>query len=161
MKLAYSCDRSVSVTIWRAGGEELADLDMADAEFAVERRAHQLLRDDRLGLGDAGIGLVIGGLRLIDGRLRPELARRKLLGAIQRQLRHRGLRLEAREIALVGAVEQLHQRTAGLHAGAGGEHDVGDAARDVGSDVHLMHGGEIADRGQAGSESPRTWPPQC
>ena len=115
MKLAYSCDRSVSVTICVPAVRILADLDVADAEFAVERRAHQLLRNDRLGLGDAGIGLVIRRLRLIDGRLRAELARRQLLGAVQRQLRHRGLRLEAREIALLGAIEQLHQRAAGLH----------------------------------------------
>ena len=62
---------------------------MANAEFAVERRAHQLLRNDRLGLGDAGIGLVEGRLRGIDRRLRTELARGQLLGAIERELRHR------------------------------------------------------------------------
>ena len=47
----------------RARRQILADFDLADAEFAVERRAHQLLRDDRLGLGDAGIGLVVRRLR--------------------------------------------------------------------------------------------------
>ena len=132
----------------RARGQELADFDVADAEFAVERRAHQLLRNDRLGLGDAGNGLVIGRLRRIGRRLRTELTRRQLLGAIERQLRAGRLRLEAREIALLGAVEQLHQRASRLHAGAGGEHDVGDAPGDIGGDIDLMHGGEIADRGQ-------------
>src|SRR5689334_14663975 len=58
----------------RARGEILADLDLADAEFAVERRAHQLLRDDGFGLGDAGLRLVERRLRLVDGRLRAELA---------------------------------------------------------------------------------------
>ena len=57
----------------------------------------------------------IGGLRGIDRRLRAELTRRQLLGAIQRQLRAGGLRLEAGEIALFGAVEQLQQRASGLH----------------------------------------------
>ncbi len=84
---------------------------MADAEFAVERCAHQLLRNERLGLGNARIGLVICRLRGIGRRLRTELARRELLGAIQRQLRAGSLRLEARQIALVGSVEQLQQRT--------------------------------------------------
>jgi hypothetical protein len=56
-------------------------------------------------------------LRLIDGGLRSELTRGQLLGAIERQLRHRGLRLEACEIALLGGIEQLHQRRARLHAG--------------------------------------------
>ena len=121
---------------------------MADAEHAVERRAHQLLRNDRLGLGNAGVGLVIRRLRGIDRRLRTELTRGKLLGAIQRQLPDDGLRLEAREIALIGGVEQLHQRTSRLHGGAGGKHDVGDAPADIGGDVDLVHGGEIADRRQ-------------
>ncbi len=92
----------------RARSEELADLDVTDAEFAVKWRAHKLLRNNRLGLGDAGVGLVIRRLRRIDRRLRAELTRGELLGAIQRQLRAGGLRLETREIALFGAVEQLH-----------------------------------------------------
>ena len=58
VKLANSTDRSVSDTICVPAVRILADLDLADAELAVERRAHQLLRDDGLGLGDAGIGLV-------------------------------------------------------------------------------------------------------
>ena len=131
-----------------ARGQELADLDTTHAKLAVKGRAHQLLRNDRLGFGDAGIGLLIRRLRLVHGCLRAELTRGELLGAIQRQLCHRGLRLVARKIALLGAVEQLHQRGAGLHAGAGGKHDVGDATADIGGDIHLMHGGEVADRGQ-------------
>ena len=83
---------------------------MTHAEFAVERRPHQLLRNNRFGLGDAGIGLVVGRLRLIDGRLRAELPGGELLGAIERQLRPRRLCLEAGEIALLGPIEQLHQR---------------------------------------------------
>ena len=63
VKFAYTCDRSVSDHDLGARGEVLADFDVADAEFAVERRAHQLLRNDRLGLGDAGIGLVERRLR--------------------------------------------------------------------------------------------------
>jgi len=129
VKFAYSVDRSVT-------------------EFAVERRAHQLLRDDRLGLGDAGAGLVISSLRGIHRRLRAELARGELLGAVQRQLRHRGLRLEACQIALIRTVEQLHQRRTGRNGRAGGEHDIGNTTVDVGGDVDLMHGGEIADRSQ-------------
>ena len=47
----------------RARRQILTDLDLANAELAVERRAHQLLRDDGLGLGDAGLGLVERRLR--------------------------------------------------------------------------------------------------
>ncbi len=90
----------------------------------------------------------IGRLRLVDGRLRPELSRGELLGAIERQLRHHRLRLEVGEVALVGRVEQLHQRTARLHGRTGLEHDLGDAPANIGGDIDLMHGGEIADRGE-------------
>ena len=133
----------------RARGQVLADLDLADAEFAVERRAHQLLRDD--GLRSWRCRHWPGRRRPapgIDRRLRSELARGELLGAIELQRGHRRLRLEAGEIALLRAVEQLHQRRARLDAGAGREQDLGDASVDVGGDVDLMHGGEIADRGQ-------------
>ena len=58
-----------------------------DAEFAVERRAHQLLRNDRLGLGDAGVGLVIRRLRLIDRRLRYRVGAQQFLLPLQSQLR--------------------------------------------------------------------------
>ena len=132
----------------RARGQILSDLDLANAEFAVERRPHQLLRDDRLGLGDAGAGLIERRLRGIHRRLRSDLALRQLLGAVQRDLRHALLRLEVGEVALLGTVEHLHQRRALFHAGARREQDFGDAAVDVGRDIDLMHGGEIADRGQ-------------
>ena len=115
VKLAYSCDRSVNVTICVPAVRILPYLDVADAEFAIEWSADQFLRNDRLGPGDPGIGLVIRRLRLIDGRLRSELARGQLLGPVQRQLRHRGLCLEARQIRLLGSIEQLHQRVSGLH----------------------------------------------
>jgi len=65
------------------------------------------------------LALVIGRLRRIRRRLRPELARRQLLGAIQRQLRADRLRLEARKVALIGTVEQLQQWRARFHGGAG------------------------------------------
>ncbi|MGY4331208.1 hypothetical protein ACVWWG_005625 [Bradyrhizobium sp. LB7.2] len=100
------------------------------------------------GLGNSGHCLVVGSLRLINGRLRTELARRQLLGAVERQLRDGCLRLEAREIALLGRVEQLHQRRAGLDMRARLELDLGDAAVDVGADIDLVHGGETTDRGQ-------------
>ena len=119
---------------------------MTDAEFAVERGTHQLLRNDRLGLGDTRNGRIIGGLRRIDGRLRAKLARRQLLGALQRRLRPDRLRLETGEVALLGTVEQLHQRRARVHVGTRREHDVGDAPGDIGGDIDLMHGGEVADR---------------
>ena len=130
----------------RAGGKVLADLDVTDAEYTVEWSPHHLLRDDRFGLGDACFRLIERGLRLIDGRLRAELMRGELLGALQRQLSHHGLRLEVGEIALLWGIEQLHQRRALLHRSACGEHDVGNPAADIGGDVHLVHGGEIADR---------------
>ena len=60
----------------RARRQVLTDFDLANAELAVERRPHQLLRDDGFGLGDAGLGLVERRLRGIDRRLRAELARR-------------------------------------------------------------------------------------
>jgi hypothetical protein len=47
--------------------------------------------------------------------LRAELARRQLLGAIERQRSAGCLGLEARQIALLGAVEHLHQRVPCLH----------------------------------------------
>ena len=130
----------------RAGGEKLTDLDATNAKFAIERRTHELLGNDRFGLGNAGIGLIVGRLHRIDGRLRAELARRQLLGAIKRQRSAGRLCLKARKIALLGAIEQLHERASGFHRSASGEHDVRDAARDIGGDVHLMHGCEIADR---------------
>ena len=83
----------------------MSDLDLADAEFAIERRAYQLLRDDGFGLGNAGIGLVEGSLRGINRRLRPELARGELPGAIELLRGHSGLRLEARKVALLRSVE--------------------------------------------------------
>ena len=132
----------------RSRRQILSDLDLAHAEFAVERRPHQLLRDNGFGLGDTGIGLIERRLCRIDGGLRPELARSQLLGAIERELRHRRLRLEDGEVALLGTVEQLHQRRARFHAGTRGEHDVGDAAVHVRGDIDLVHGGEIADRDQ-------------
>src|SRR4051812_4014470 len=98
-----------------AGGEILAYLDVPDAEFTIEWSADELLRNDGLGPGDSGIGLVIRRLRLIDGRLRSELARGELLGAVQRQLRDRRLRLEVRQIRLFRSIEQLDERVSGLH----------------------------------------------
>jgi len=68
----------------RARGEVLADFNMPDAEFAIKRRAHQLLRNDRLCPRNPSVGLIVGRLRLIDGRLRTELARGELLGAVER-----------------------------------------------------------------------------
>src|SRR6185369_8976858 len=62
----------------------LTDFDLANAEFAVERR-----------------------LRLIDGRLRPELTAGQLLGAVERELRHGRLRLEAGKVGLLRTIEQL------------------------------------------------------
>ena len=126
----------------------MADLDLANAEFAVERRPHQLLRDDGLGLGDAGAGLIERGLRIVHRCLRPELAVRQLLGAIQRDLRHALLRLVVGKVALLGSVEQLNQRRTRLHAGARRKANLGDAAVDVRGHVDLMHGSEIADGGQ-------------
>ena len=115
VKFAYSVDRSVSDTICVPAVRNWPTSTVTHAEFAVERRAHQFLRNDRFGLGDAGIGLVVRGLRLIHRRLRTELARRELLGPIQRQFRDRRLRLEIGEIALIRTVEQLHQRRSRLH----------------------------------------------
>src|SRR4029077_2926746 len=83
----------------RSRGQILSDLDLAYAEFAVERRAHQLLRDNGFGLGDAGIAVVDRDLRGIDGLLRPELTQSQLLGAIELELLRRRLRLEVGEVA--------------------------------------------------------------
>ncbi|MET4741396.1 hypothetical protein ABIF73_005535 [Bradyrhizobium japonicum] len=132
----------------RAGCQILSNLDLAHAEIAGERCAHQLLRDHRLGLGDAGHRLIVGSLRVIDGRLRAELARGQLLGAVERELRDGRLRLVIGEVALLRHVEELHQRRAGFDMGARLELDLGDAAVDVGADVDLMHGDEPADGGE-------------
>ena len=126
----------------------MADLDLTNAEIALERRPHQLLRDDGFRLGDAGAGLIERGLRIIHGRLRSELALGQLLGAIQRYLPHPLLRLVIREVALLGTVEQLHERRTGFHMAARSEQDLGDAAGHVGGDVDLMHRDEIANCGQ-------------
>ena len=121
-----------------AGSEKLADFDMANTELAIEWRQHALLGDDRLGLGNAGRGLVISGLRGVNGGLRAELARRQLLGAVERKLRAGRLRLETRQIALVGRIVELHQGRARLHMDAGREHDVGDTPADIGGDIDLV-----------------------
>jgi hypothetical protein len=74
------------------------------AEHTVKRRPHQLLRDDRFGLGDAGVGLIEGSLCLIDSGLRPDLARGQFLGGIVRIFRLLGLRLVVGEVALIRLV---------------------------------------------------------
>ena len=107
----------------RSRRQVLTDFHLADAEFAVEGRLHQLLRDDGLGPGNAGVSLVERRLRLVDGCLRPELTRGQLLGAVKRELRHGRLGLEAGKVALLGGIEQLHERRTFLHAGARGEHE--------------------------------------
>jgi hypothetical protein len=71
-----------------------------------------------------------------------------LLGAIERELRHVACALKLARSPCSGPSNSCTSGVPGLHAGAGGEHDLGDAAVDVGGDVDLMHGGEIADRGQ-------------
>jgi hypothetical protein len=57
-------------------------------------------------------------------------------------------RLVAGKVALVRRVVDLDQRIARLHFRAGLKQDFGDAAVDVGRDVHLIDGSEIANRRQ-------------
>ena len=129
----------------RAGVEELADLDLAHAELAGEGRAHQLLGDDRLGVGDARLGDGEVALVLIDGLLGGILLVGELAVAAEGDLRQAGLGLEGREIGLLRLVVELHQRIAGLHLGARFEHDLHDPAAELGRDRHLVHGAHAAD----------------
>ena len=139
----------------RASTEELTEFDMPQAELATERRENELLRDERLGLGDVGLRLVIGGLRVVNRRLRAELTQGERLGAVERQFRGERLRLEIRQIAAVGIVEQLHDGLALDDMRARLEHDFHDAAGDICRHIDLMHGDDIADAGEKNSVEPR------
>ena len=129
----------------RAGAEELADLDLAHAELAREGRAHELLGDDRLGMGHARLGDGEIALVLIHGLLGGILLVGELAVAPERDLRQTGLGLEGRKIGLFRLVVELHQRIARIHAGAGFEHDLHHPAGELGRDRHLMHGTDGAD----------------
>ena len=71
----------------RAWGQVLPDFDLPHAELAGERCADQLLRDQRLGLGDLRAGLVELALLLVDGFPRLEVALGELGRALQCGLR--------------------------------------------------------------------------
>ena len=100
----------------RAGVEILADIDLAHAELAGERRADQFLVDQRLGVGDAGAGPRRGRSRSDPrsaGRVYCWLASLRL--RLQVDLREPGLGLKIGEIGLLRLVVELHQGIAGLH----------------------------------------------
>ena len=112
------------MTIAGAGGEVLPDLDLAHAELAGERRADQLLRDQRLGLDDLRPRLVELALLLVDGFPRLELALGELARALQCGFGPARLRLVIGEIAAFRRVVELDQRVAGFDRRARLEEDL-------------------------------------
>ena len=121
----------------RCRADILTELDLPDAELAGERRSDQLLLDQRLGPGDPRLGLLERRVVLVDGRLGTEIALGQDLRAIEVELGEMRLRLVAREIALIGPIVQLDQRIARLDLGTGLEHQLDDAAPELGRHHHL------------------------
>ena len=87
----------------RAGVQVLADLDLAHAELAGEGRAHQLLGDDRLGVGDSRLGHGEVALVLIHGLLGGILLVGELAVAAERDLRQRAWALKVARSACSGS----------------------------------------------------------
>ncbi len=92
----------------------MSELDLSDAEPALERRTDQLLGDDRIGLDDASARLVERHLVLIDLLLRAVLPVAQRLRALHLDRGHSRLRLEIGEVAALRLVIDLHQRVAFL-----------------------------------------------
>ena len=86
----------------------MPELDLADAEPAVEGGADLFLRNDCLSLHHAGASLVERHLVLVDRFLRGVLPLAQRRRALQRDRRHPSLRLEIGEVAALGRVVELH-----------------------------------------------------
>ncbi len=124
----------------------LPEVHAAQADHAGERRANQLLRNDRLGLADIGARGVEFIAACVECRLRLGAVRHELLGACELPARIVGLRLQPGELRLLGRIVKLHECLPGTHARARDELDADDAPRDFRRDGHLTDRFERADR---------------
>ena len=128
-----------------AGPGELAQVDAAHAQHAVERRLDALLLDLRLHAPEIALGLVIVGLGLVQ-----LLAGRRLLGqqpaaAVQLRTGVLHLRLQPGQLALLGRIVQLHQQLAGARGFARIEQDLRHPAVHFGRHLHLARRLQRAD----------------
>ena len=125
--------------------EELAEIDLAQAELAGERRAQGLLVDDRLLLGDLRLGVAQVGLVVVDDRLADGLGLELLDVAVVGDLGELRRRLERLQLGDLVLGAQAQQDLAGLHLVARLEQDLLDHARHFQRQVGAAHGAQAAD----------------
>ena len=136
------------MTIGRAGGEILAEVDLADAEAARKRCRDRLVVDERLLLRDERLGVQQVALVGVDHLLAYRLAIDQLAVAIVDDLGQVGRRLQRLELGDVVGRRQFQQQVALLDVGAGFEMQRRYQAGDLGAEAGPVDGAEAADRFQ-------------
>ncbi len=141
------------------GTDQIADGEIGDADAAVDRRADLGIAEIDLGLFEQGLrfqniglGGLLGGLVLIDRRLRDVLVFHQFLGALQLQVGVHLRRLGPGEIGLLlihGGLVSIRldakQQIAGLDHLAFGEIALPDKAGHTRDDIDLVDGNDAAD----------------
>ena len=128
-----------------AGPGELAQVDAAHAQHAVERRLDALLLDLRLHAPEIALGLVIVGLGLVQLLAGRRLQGQQPAAAVQLRTGVLHLRLQPGQLALLGRVVQLHQQLAGTRGFARIEQDLRHPAVHFGRHLHLARRLQRAD----------------
>jgi hypothetical protein len=116
----------------------VAEVDVADADRAVERRQDGHARPARTGQGQLRLGNLHIGIALVKHALGHETLGHQFLVALEVGLGNRHLGLGLLDLGALQRVVELHQHLPAAHHGAVGKTDLAHPAGDFGAQHHTL-----------------------